>query len=69
MTGPHEDDLHGWWTDIVCQIGLTFAGSFYCVWMCDYHKGKCKREASVEELAAYKKFRTTQPTKRRRGEQ
>ena len=67
-TDPHEDELHGWWLDIVCQIGQTYAGSFYCVAECDHHKGKCKAEASIEELAAYAKFRETQPTKRRRGE-
>ena len=68
VTDSHEDELHGWWIDIVCQIGLTFAGSFYCVRVCDYHKGKCDSEASAEELAAYAEFRRTQPTKRRREE-
>jgi len=70
MTGPRESDLHGWWLDVICKIGQTYAGSFYCVNVCSehYYDGKCDEVTSDEELAAYKEFRKTQPTKRRREE-
>ena len=68
MTYPAWKSPPGWWESIVCSIGLTEAGSFYCVAVCaeHYYDGKCDQEASVDELATFEKFKAREAANERK---
>lgn len=44
----------GWWTNIVCYIGQSRDGSFYCANEC--REGKCHEPVTAKAMDAFRQF-------------